>query len=175
MKLYKLKHLFLLLIGLTTLISCQDDEETNFGIQILQSDEAIAPLVLFFINVNESTEFVQGDENASFTMEYVCDDPNIVSHSTFVKQVGTSDDPVLLFETTTFPSDVTVRVAEIADALGTTVSDFEVGTRFELSGTSVDNQGFIINEDNIATFVDIEATNTYNFQGLPTIEIVAPN
>ncbi len=168
----KLANITLIILLVLTSFSCSNEEDKNLGLQLLDSDEAIAPLVLYFLDSDFNREIPTNDPGAGFNLTLVCTDPNIQSHSMYVKRLGYAGDPVLLALTEDFPTTYFINGEMIAEAFGMEWSDFPVGTQFKLSGTSVDNDGFEITSDNIGQWVQSEASNAYTFYGMPTIKIV---
>lgn len=141
-----IKVLLLAIIGMG-LQSCEDDDKNRLN--DFSKDGAFVRFAQPFptvIDINSLEEIA----NVSITATIESPDNNVVSYSMRVGATlaGTNlDSAPLGNEITSFPTTITITMADIVSALGIETSDIGFGDTFAFEGTAINEQGIVYSSE----------------------------
>ena len=153
---YKLTVILFIFTLFTT--SCVD--ESKFPIGSIATTETFVNGAFVTFNVTTSPVLDVTDiDNAVYGGVLEAPSDNVASYDLSVRSVinGTPSDYFPLTTITSFPSNLQITAADLANTLGVTTADFPPGTRFDFEATSTGKDGSVL---------DFEGLNS-NLQGEP--------
>ncbi len=91
---------------------------------------------------------------------------NVGSYELQVRRTnaGTSSPYVPIYSTNTFPSEFSIDVAQLGDALGLTLADFEAGDRFDFQGKSTSLDGQVVEFSDLGPDLATEPGQKQSYQ-----------